>query len=234
MQRAVITLLINRIGMFPMTRIDRTNPIRPSLVTKITSVLGVSTLAVLIGLPALSLHRPQGETNLSRLPETTSEMAQNSSTSDQAVETLEREFILMAAQGNNAEIQTSQLALERSQSDTVRQYAQRMIDEHTAANEQLQPLAEQRGVELPTTPSSFDTAVLEQLAQVPDEQFDQAYMDTQVNAHLRSLGIYRTGARQVTDTALQNYASTLLPSIRDHLEIADAMVRGNSAQMHQQ
>lgn len=188
-------------------------------------------MAVLIGLPALSLHRPEAETNLSRLPETASEMAQNSPTSDEAVAALEREFILMAAQGNNAEIQTSQLALERSQNDTVRQYAQRMVEEHTAANEQLQPLAEQRGIELPANASSFDTAVLEQLTQIPDEQFDQAYMDAQVNAHLKSLAVFRTGARQVADTDLQNYASTLLPSIRDHLEIADTMVRGNNAQL---
>lgn len=207
-----------------MTRSNRTN-----LITKITGVMGVGTLAVLMSLPALAqANRSEGAADRPL----TSELAQTPRPANAADAALEQEFITMAAQGNNTEIQTSQLALERSQDETIRQYAQRMIDEHTAANQQLEPLAAQRGIELPTTPSSFDTAVLEKLTQTPDAQFDQAYMDTQVNAHLKSLAVFRTGARQVAATDLQAYASTLLPSIQDHLEMASQMSQGNNAQLN--
>lgn len=208
-----------------MTRSNHTN-----LITSISGFMGLSTLAVLISLPALAeVNRPENQTDRRMVLE----LAQNAPVVDEetANSTLEREFIIMAAQGNNAEIQTSQVALQRSESDSVRQYAQRMIEEHTAANQQLEPLAAQQGIELPTTASSFDTAVLEKLTQVSDEQFDQAYMDTQVNAHLKSLAVFRTGARQVTDADLKNYAATLLPSIQEHLAIANEMARSNSAQL---
>jgi len=140
-------------------------------------------------------------------------------------------IMIMAARSNNAEIQTSELALQRSNNDSVRQYAQRMIEEHTSVNQQLEPLAAQREIELPTTANDFDNAILEKLTQVPDEQFDQACMDTQVNAHLKSLTVFRTGARQVMDADLNAYATTLLPSIQDHLDIATEMTRGNNAQL---
>jgi predicted outer membrane protein len=54
-------------------------------------------------------------------------------------------------------------------------------------------------------------------------------MDTQVNAHLKSLAVFRTGAQQVEDTALQSYARTLLPTIGEHLEMARTMVEGEGA-----
>lgn len=143
---------------------------------------------------------------------------------------LDREFIRMAAEGNNAEIQMSQLALQKAQSEQVRQYAQQMIDQHTTANQQLEPLAAERGIDLSTEASSFDTAVLEQLSQVPDAEFDRAYMNAQVNAHLKSAAVFRTGAQQVKDTALQNYAITLLPSIQQHLEMANQMTQNHRAE----
>jgi putative membrane protein len=197
---------------------------RNTVIKGITSLAGISTLILFVAAPGLSqVDRPVPVNVAQDAPAETDDAA-----TPAEVTALDREFIVMAAQGNNAEIQTSQLALERATDEAVQQYAQQMIDEHTAANQELEPLAAERGVELPTTPSSFDAAVLERLSQVPEAEFDRAYMDAQVNAHLKSLGVFRTGALQVEDPALQNYARTLLPRIGEHLEMAQAMVEGEN------
>lgn len=198
-----------------------------TIIKRLTSLVGISALTILVGVPGLSQTQINRQVSVNVAQDAPAET--DNDTAPAETTALDREFIIMAAQGNNAEIQTSQLALERATDEAVRQYAQRMIDEHTAANQELEPLAAERGVELPTTPSSFDAAVLERLSQVPDAEFDRAYMDTQVNAHLKSLAVFRTGAQQVEDTALQSYARTLLPTIGEHLEMARTMVEGEGA-----
>ena len=200
---------------------------------KITSFIGISALAVLMSAPGFAqMNRPATPNPAPNPPSNTTPNSPSSTTptAPTATDTFDREFITMAAQGNNAEIQMSQLALQRATDEDVREYAQRMIDEHTAANQQLEPIAAERGITLPTTPSSFDTAVFERLSQIPEASFDQAYMDTQVNAHLKSAAVFRTGAQQSEDAALQNYAITLLPSIQDHLEMASQMAENYNAQ----
>ncbi|HEY9658911.1 MAG TPA: DUF4142 domain-containing protein [Allocoleopsis sp.] len=203
---------------------------------KITSFIGISALTLCVSVPAFAQMNRQTTpetTPNSATPNAPAETTPNSTNPTAPATTssnLDREFIRMAAEGNNAEIKMSQLALQKAQSEQVRQYAQQMIDQHTTANQQLEPLAAERGIDLSTDASSFDTAVLEQLSQVPSAEFDQAYMNAQVNGHLKSAAIFRTGAQQVKDTALQNYALTLLPSIQQHLEMASQMTPGNRAE----
>ncbi|NJO43548.1 MAG: DUF4142 domain-containing protein [Cyanobacteria bacterium RU_5_0] len=205
---------------------------RPHFTASVASLVGVSTLAALMSLPVLAqANRLEGGL-AQQTPETqtTPTDANEAQPNPSAISAFDREFILMAAQGNNAEIQMSQLALQRSSNDNVQQYAEMMIQEHTAANQQLEQIAAQRGITIPSNASGFDTAVLEKLAQVPDTTFDQAYMEAQVNAHLKSGAIYRTAVQQADETEVQNYALTILPRIQEHLEIASEMVADYNAQ----
>ncbi|MBE9181102.1 DUF4142 domain-containing protein [Oculatella sp. LEGE 06141] len=140
-----------------------------------------------------------------------------------SITALDREFALMAAQGNQAEIRTSQLALQRATSDDVRAFAQQMIQEHTQANQQLQQIASQRGINLPADPGPLNTAIEQQLAQLSGEEFDRAYMEAQTNAHMRTVALFRTQIGQGQDEGLRAYASQLLPNIEQHYQMASQM-----------
>jgi putative membrane protein len=146
------------------------------------------------------------------------------------VSSLDREFIRMAAQGNNAEIATSQLALQKSNNQEVREYAQRMIDEHTLANQQLQPIATRYGVQLPTGVDPLSAAISERLSQLSGAEFDRAYMEAQTTAHLRTVALFQTQIAQGQAPEAKAYASTLLPNIQDHYQMANAMSNTFSAQ----
>ncbi|MBD2067547.1 DUF4142 domain-containing protein [Leptolyngbya sp. FACHB-671] len=141
------------------------------------------------------------------------------------VSSLDQQFMIMAAQGNNAEIQTSQLALDRSENEEVRQFAQRMIQEHTLANQQLQQIASQYGTNLPADPGPLNQAIAEQLAQLSGSEFDRAYMGAQTNAHLRTVALFQTQIQQGQEESLRQYATQLLPSVADHYEMASTMVQ---------
>ncbi|NJL39209.1 MAG: DUF4142 domain-containing protein [Leptolyngbyaceae cyanobacterium RM2_2_4] len=159
--------------------------------------------------PTATPTRPSSPTTLSAAP----------------VSNLDQQFILMAAQSNNAEIQTSQLALERAESEEVRQFAQQMIQEHTLANQRLQQLVSEYGVNLPADPGPLNQAIAEQLSQLSGAEFDRAYMGAQVNAHLRTIALYQTQIQQGQEESLRQYATQLLPAIAEHYEMASSMVQ---------
>jgi uncharacterized protein (DUF305 family) len=71
-----------------------------------------------------------------------------------ALNAQDREFIMMAAMGGMAEVEMGRLALQRASSEAVKQYAQRMIDDHTQANQELMQIAGSKGITLPTDMST--------------------------------------------------------------------------------
>lgn len=143
--------------------------------------------------------------------------------SSASITSLDRQFITMAAQGNNAEIQLSQLALQRGSSASVKQYAQQMINQHTAANQQLQQIAQRYGMRLPSDAGPLNTAVAQKLSQLSGQEFDRAYIGAQVNAHMMSKAVFQTESQQGGNQALISYANQLLPAIDQHLTLASRM-----------
>ena len=129
----------------------------------------------------------------------------------------------MAAHSDQFEIRTSQLALEKTSNPEVKEYAQKMIQEHTESTQQLTRLASQRGVTLPGTPNSFQQAVIDQLTPLTGTQFDRAYLAAQTNGHMLTVAVFQTEVGQGKDQDIQNFASQLLPTIAGHYQMASQM-----------
>lgn len=138
---------------------------------------------------------------------------------------IDSRFMIQAAQGNLAEIQTGQLALQKSTNDATRQYAQRMINEHTQAQRELAQLAAARGVQLPTTVDAAHQAMMARMQQLSGQQFDREYLNSQVQDHNRTALLFQNHIRQSRDPDLKAFSSRMLPAIQDHLADARSMVR---------
>jgi len=61
----------------------------------------------------------------------------------------DNDFVDNAAAGGIAEIETSKLALEKSQSADIKAFANQMIADHTKANEELKKIATTNDIEVP-------------------------------------------------------------------------------------
>jgi putative membrane protein len=138
-----------------------------------------------------------------------------------AIGSLDREFMLMAAHSDQFEIRSSQLALQKGTSPQVKQYAQMMIEEHTASTQRLTQLATERGITLPTAPNPFQQAVIDQLTPLSGTQFDQAYLAAQTNSHMMAVAVFQTEADQGKDQGVKSFASQLLPTIAQHYQTAN-------------
>lgn len=147
------------------------------------------------------------------------------------VSALDRQFVIDAAQGGMAEVQLGQLALQRSTNPEVKQFAQQMIQEHTAANKQLMQIAAQKGITPPTTVGPKYEAAMMRLKQLSGEAFDQAYMnEAGVNGHLESAAVFQRQAALGQDPDLKAFAAKILPTVQGHLEMASEMTGYRFAQ----
>ena len=142
---------------------------------------------------------------------------------------MDKQFMLKAAQGGMAEVQFGQIAIRKASSAIVRQYAQRMINEHTPVNQQLMALAARKGVTLPETIGAKNQAVKRQLYNLSGPAFDQAYIRAAgVQAHTEQANLFQSEIQNGSDRAVKAFASKVIPTVEGHLQMARAMTAGTA------
>ena len=92
-------------------------------------------------------------------------------------------FLKKAAEGGLAEVELGQLAQQKASSEEVKKFGERMVTDHTKANDELKAVAQKENVELPQEPSAKDKATKARLEKLSGAQFDQAYMKDMVKDH---------------------------------------------------
>jgi putative membrane protein len=140
----------------------------------------------------------------------------------------DRKFIEQAAQGGMAEVELGKLAVQKAQSDQVKQFGQRMVDDHSKANDQLKQIAESKGVTLPASLDSKDKRELDRLSKLSGADFDREYMKHMVSDHKNDVKEFKSEAKSAKDAELKSFASSTEPVLEQHLQLAqttDAAVR---------
>lgn len=131
-----------------------------------------------------------------------------------------QDFVDRASASGMAEIETARMALEQGTSAEVKNFAEKMIKDHTAANEDLKEIATRKQLELSDSPDAMNKAKAMILELREGENFDEAYARNQVNAHEQAVELYREAAEGVRDEDLQAYAKEKLSTLEEHLEMA--------------
>ena len=139
------------------------------------------------------------------------------------------QFIKKAAAGGMAEVELGQLAVKNGLNEQVKQFGQRMIDDHTKANDQLKQIASQEHVKLPSEPDQKDRATKERLEKLTGAQFDQAYMSDMVNDHKKDVAEFARESKTAKDPAVKDFAQQTLPTLREHLKQAQQIAPAQKA-----
>lgn len=124
-------------------------------------------------------------------------------------------FVTMAKSGNMFEIQSSRLALEKSKDDRIKQFAQRMTDDHTKAGEQLDRLVQ--GDRGSGSLEPQHAQMLQQLQGASGSEFDRLYVQMQTQSHQQTVDLFESYARNGEDAQLKQFAEQTLPTLQDHL-----------------
>lgn len=138
-------------------------------------------------------------------------------------------FMMTAAMGGMAEVEMARLALERASSEMVKQFAQRMLDDHTRANEELMQIATAKGVTPPTTLDAKHMALMTKLRGMSGAEFDRMYMqEAGVKAHSDMEKLFQKEASRGMDAEVKSFAAKTLPTVREHLQMARSQMDGKS------
>jgi putative membrane protein len=132
-------------------------------------------------------------------------------------------FVRDAAESSLAEIAMGQLGVQKATSPDVKSFAQKMIDDHTQANSQLAPIASQKGVTLPTQPSTLHRAAADRISKLSGAEFDRAFMDQMVMDHQKVVTEFQHVSKGGRDADVKSFASTMLPNLQDHLRMAQTL-----------
>jgi putative membrane protein len=128
-------------------------------------------------------------------------------------------FVAMTAYGNLFEIQSSELALRRSNTNAVRDFANRMVTDHIAAaakfkralaDAQLTPPAEKLDAK--------HQAILDDLKAEDDASFDRAYIEAQYKAHVESVALFQAYANGGENARMKACAADVLPTLQGHFD----------------
>ncbi len=152
---------------------------------------------------------------------TTTDAGQQSMSKTGGVPAADRKFMDNAAQGGMAEVELGQLAQEKGQSQEVKDFGKKMVDDHTQANDQLKQLASQKGVTLPTDLNVKDKATKAKLEKLSGDQFDQAYMRDMLTDHKKDVAEFQKESKSASDPELKSWAGQTLPTLQGHLKMAE-------------
>lgn len=135
--------------------------------------------------------------------------------------TIASAFVAMAASSDMFEIQSSQLALQRSRNPMLRMHGETMIRDHTNTTAQLSAAAQSAGIGVPTAMMPMHQAMLDQLTR--SASFDATYKQQQVVSHQQALALHSNYAARGDNPTLRGVAALAVPVVRGHLEHAQRM-----------
>ncbi len=153
---------------------------------------------------------------LAALAVATPSLAQQRGSLDKA----DRTFVEKAASGGLAEVEMGQMAQQKAQNDQVRQFGQRMVDDHSRANQQLQQIAANNNITLPSGPDSKHRTKSQEMQKLSGARFDRAYMQDMVQDHRQDIALFEKEAKQGKYADLKQFAEQTLPTLREHYDLA--------------
>ena len=140
-------------------------------------------------------------------------------------------FVSEAAQGGMAEVQLGQIARDRASNPAVKEFAEKMVKEHTDADQQLSQLASQKGATLPTDIGASEKRETDRLLKLSGADFDRAYMKRMVRDHEKDVKEFQREAKNASDADVQSFANKTLPTLQEHLKMAqdvDSNIKGEA------
>jgi putative membrane protein len=135
----------------------------------------------------------------------------------------DRDFVMDAAMGGLMEVELGRIAAQKGMSESVKQFGQRMVDDHSKANEELMTLAQSKGITLPTALDEKHQKDVTKLSAMSGADFDRAYSKMMLSDHNKDVKEFEKQSSKGADADIKAFASKTLPTLQEHLQMAKAL-----------
>ncbi|ESZ05771.1 DUF4142 domain-containing protein [Mesorhizobium sp. L48C026A00] len=131
-----------------------------------------------------------------------------------------QDFVTKAAVGGMFEVDSSKVAQGKVSAQNVKDFAQKMIDDHGAANAKLESIAGEQKLQIPADLDAPHRTDLQKL-QDGNAPLDQAYVETQRSAHADAVSLFEEYAKDGDNAPLKAFAHETLPTLKMHREMIE-------------
>jgi len=142
--------------------------------------------------------------------------------------TADQDFAKKVAAGGQAEVEVTMLAEQKASSTDVKDLASRLHTDHMKANDELKKIASQKGWTLPTEPTAEQKAKKEKLDKLSGAAFDKEFVNMMVTNHKANIPNFEREASRGSDADLKQFASNIVPTLKQHLELAQKVQKSLS------
>jgi putative membrane protein len=129
-------------------------------------------------------------------------------------------FVDKAAAGGMAEVKLSKLAMDKGQSTEVKQFARKMVEDHTKANMELKQLAEKKNLTVPVAMDQTHQQIYDKLVKLDGTNFDKEYMRAMATDHDDTVKLFKEQSQNGQDPELKSFAMKTLPTLQKHDDMA--------------
>lgn len=133
-------------------------------------------------------------------------------------------IVMDMARANMAEVEAGKMAVSKTKNAEVKAFAQRMIDDHSKALDDVTQLAQNKGVNLPTAVDAKHKAMAAKLSKMSGDAFDREYMKKAgVEDHTKVHAALTKHEAKAMDPDVKALAAKMLPTVEQHLDAAKGM-----------
>lgn len=130
-------------------------------------------------------------------------------------------FLEKAAAGGRAEVELGKLAQQKAMRGEVKEFATRMVEDHSKANAELEKIAAANNVQIPNDVDKKTRKEMDRLGKLVGGDFDREYMKHMVSDHREDVKEFRKEAKSKEDGEAKAFAQRTLPTLEEHLAMAE-------------
>jgi len=134
----------------------------------------------------------------------------------------DKTFMHNAAIAGMTEVKLGKVAEKNSTNAQVKDFAAKMVVDHTKANHALQKVAGEAGVQLPQQCDAKHKALVEKLSKLSGTKFDHDFMNQMVEDH-KKVAADLESEESTSAVALKQWCEKTLPTVKEHLKMAESL-----------
>lgn len=131
----------------------------------------------------------------------------------------DKDFIHNTAIAGMTEVKLGEIAEKNAADKEVKDFAKKMVADHTKANESLKQLATEEGVQVPADLDAKHKALVDKFSKLTGNKFDHDYMDQMITDHEAVIASLKAEAK-TGEADLKKWAEETLPTVEGHLKMA--------------
>ena len=164
---------------------------------------------------------PAKSSDKSAMPQSDATSTGPNGMSMKTVSRKDRLFMDKAAAGGLEEVNLGNAVKDKASDQQVKDFASKMVTDHSAANDELKSLMSRKGLSAPTEVPAKDKATDDKITAKAGADLDKAYMADMVKDHDKDVKEFQNEAKNGDDPDVKAWAAKTVTTLEEHQKMAN-------------